>query len=339
VSILPDARSALIAGGFSYSTGGCVSSADIFDEASGRFQPLKSHLTYPRDFAAASPLPNGDILIAGGYNTELGTLATAEVFRSASHEFELLDSRMTAGRELFTATALLNGDILITGGFNIARRQTQTSADLFDPGSMTFKPLDSRMKHSRFGHAAVLLQDGRVLIVGGKAWRVGHPDKPLASAEIYDPKTQTFSETANEMSAPRDRPTLAQSKDRKVYVIGGANGAGGVKAIDEFNPLTNAFRDSGLCLTDDRMAHGQFVLSDDRIAVAGGWSPSQKTTTGSVAILDFPHSLVSSGPPLPESCHDMACVAFADGALLSAGGKTIKNGVESSLDTGYFWLP
>src|SRR5882762_1595291 len=57
------------------------------------------------------------------------------------------------------------------------------------------------LKTARSHHTATLLPDGRVLVVGGE-----HGQDPLASAELYDPATGTFSDT-NSLSTARDAHT------------------------------------------------------------------------------------------------------------------------------------
>ena len=47
------------------------------------------------------------------------------------------------------------------------------------------------MHYARSGHSAILLKDGRVLIVGGRGG--GEGEEASWTTEIYDPKTQTFS--------------------------------------------------------------------------------------------------------------------------------------------------
>jgi len=61
-----------------------------------------------------------------------------------------------------------------------------------------FSPTGS-MTAARDTHTATLLSDGRVLIAGGYAGLTY-----LASAELYDPKTGTFSPTGS-MATPRGR--------------------------------------------------------------------------------------------------------------------------------------
>lgn len=337
--LLPDGASALVCGGYSYDAGACVASADIFSERTRRFVPCRARLAYPRDFAAALPLPNGTVLVVGGYNTVLGSLRTAEVYHPQTDAFSLLPSSMSTPRELFTATPLTDGSILLAGGFNTHAHVTQSSAEVFDPRAQTFTPCASRMSQDRFGQAAVRLADGRVLIVGGTHWRVGQPSVPLASAEIYDPSTRMFHATAGRMSTPRDRPTASLLPDGTVLIAGGQNGSDGPRALEVFHPDTETFSLLAANLGAARMAHGDAALGGGRVLLAGGWGPDAHATLPSVEVFDALGRSIAFGPPLPWSAHDLALVRFPDGLVLAAGGKQVQNGREFSVRKAAWWMP
>src|SRR5260370_8395317 len=60
-------------------------------------------------------LPNGKVLVAGGYDTSGGVLASAELYDPVTGTFTAIGS-MTVKRVAFAATLLPNGKVLIAGG-------------------------------------------------------------------------------------------------------------------------------------------------------------------------------------------------------------------------------
>ncbi len=334
--ILPDGRHALLVGGYSYTTHRCVASADLFNETTHRFQPSHGRLTYPRDFASANLLPDGTILIAGGYNSVWGTLSTAELYHPSTDTFTVLPSRMHNPRELFQTTLLHDDRILFTGGFDTGAGHTLSSTDIYDPSTNLFTSGPS-MTIDRFGHAAVGLTDGRVLVVGGKQWTVGLPDHPLASAEIYDPVTNRFTPTAGSMAVPRDRPTTTLLSDGTVLVAGGQNGNDGPIFAESFDPATGMFRKITTPMLTARMAHSAVALSDRSVLLAGGWSPPAKRTTDSTELYEPGAAQFVANAPLPHDGHDLALLLFPDGLVLAAGGKQVSQGQTDSLSAGAWW--
>src|SRR5581483_6473848 len=122
-------------------------------------------------------------------------------------------SSMNVGRVSHTATLLQNGKVLVTGGRSGygppppgGVDQTpiiEGSAELYDPTTDTWTPTGS-MITAREMHAALLLTNGEVLVVGGQNFvimTVGDYEYPavqhLYSAEIYDPVTEAWRPAAD----------------------------------------------------------------------------------------------------------------------------------------------
>jgi hypothetical protein len=91
------------------------------------------------------------------------------------------------------------------------------SAAVVAPSAATWTAT-GKMTEARSGHTAILLLDGRVLVVGGGAAVAGAND--YTSAELYDPGTGTWTSTGS-MLAPRDGFAATLLADGKVLVAGG----------------------------------------------------------------------------------------------------------------------
>ena len=99
------------------------------------------------------------------------------------------------------------------------------------------------MTTHRDRHAAAILPDGKVLIVGGvdtvlvPLVSFPGPAMPwiLSSTEILDPRVGRFSATAK-MNTPRDEPTATLLKNGKVLIVGG-----GVSGAELYDPRSKRF--------------------------------------------------------------------------------------------------
>jgi hypothetical protein len=86
-------------------------------------------LTNARDNSTATLLPNGQVLIAGGWDGTNDLTAT-ELYVPSTGKF-VATAPLAAARELNTATLLTTGQVLIVGGYNDTSRLT--SCELYQP--------------------------------------------------------------------------------------------------------------------------------------------------------------------------------------------------------------
>src|SRR6266478_8008026 len=115
-----------------------------------------------RYWHTATLLPNGKVLVAGGYDG-VNYLTSAELYDPATGTWTATGSLDTA-RYRHTATLLPNGNVLVAGGVNSSG--SLASAELYDPASGTWTAPGS-LGAARAAHTATLLPNGKVLVAGG----------------------------------------------------------------------------------------------------------------------------------------------------------------------------
>jgi N-acetylneuraminic acid mutarotase len=142
-------------------------------------------MTTPREYATATLLPNGKVLVAGGEVAFEDPDYGAELYDPQTNKFVALSS--TPGLNIFaTATLLPNGRVLIAGGQNLIAPHFYSSLDvtaLYDAATNTFAA-SPVMNAARDSATATLLPNGKVLIAGGE-FTPGQTT--LKSTELYTP--------------------------------------------------------------------------------------------------------------------------------------------------------
>jgi Kelch motif len=121
----------------------------------------------------------------------------------------------------------------------------------------------------RVGHTATLLNDGRVLVVGGYNKDSG----VLASAEIFDPITQTWSLTGS-MHIARLKHTATLLPDGTVLVVGGLQNVGssplhGTNTAERDDPASGTWT-FVKAMSTPRAFHLSSILPDGTVVVVGG---------------------------------------------------------------------
>jgi hypothetical protein len=103
----------LVAGGLIWNGDYATNTAELYNAATGTWT-LTGSLNNAREGHTATLLPDGQVLVAGGYGSG-GPLTNAEVYNPASGTWTVTGSLHSA-REFQTATLLPNGQVLVAGG-------------------------------------------------------------------------------------------------------------------------------------------------------------------------------------------------------------------------------
>ena len=245
------------------------SSVEIFDPEREQFAEV-CNLRFPRSAHSATLMADGRVLVAGG---EVGPRnagsAYAEVFDPKTAWFKTVGA-MVERRKSHGAVLLLDGRVLLVGGGPIrpdGKPGDLRTAELFHPVSGGFEAT-GRMNsphENLWCTEPHVLDDGRVLIVGGASARCG---------ELYGPLSGRFSQTGRLLTS-RSAATAAKLPDGRVLVCGGysisENGVAATMDTSEFyDPVSNDFSPAA-SMREGRQQHTMTILPGGRVLVTGGW--------------------------------------------------------------------
>jgi cysteine-rich repeat protein len=234
-----------------------LSDGRILVSGNGNQQPVGAEILNPatmtwttttapatsRSSPSCAALPDGRALYLGGVNS-LSALV-AEVFNPATQQWAPqawagVDPSGTRAIQLSTGKLLFPIDTPM----------------LFNPATMTNTAANVGFTANGNDGDAVLLKDGRVLVVTSR------------SASVFNPTTETWSTTAPQLVG-RSRASLVVLPSGHVLASGGRNDNGSLATSAIYNPNVDAWAPSS-SLNGVRESHGSLLLADGRVLVSGG---------------------------------------------------------------------
>jgi N-acetylneuraminic acid mutarotase len=212
--------------------------------------------------------------------------------------------------------------VLAVGGAVVSDATTATSdAEIYDLATGSWSLTDP-LPIARSRHSATLLEDGRVLVAGGR----GSDGNSLASAVLYDPVAGVWTPTGSMLSA-RDNFSATRLLDGRVLVAGGVDaspqGPFILKTAEIYDPRTGSWSATGK-MNIARFNHQATLLADGRVLVTGGGtSGTHVIATRSAEIYDPDTGAwtATGNMTIPRALHTAA--RLPDGTVLVAGGLTL----------------
>jgi hypothetical protein len=166
------------------------------------------------------------------------------------------------------------------------------------------------MSSIRSGHTATLLQNGKVLVTGGRG-----SSTYLKTAEIYDPTAGTWS-SAGQMSEARTAHSATLLNNGDVLIVGGY--ASGYPSISEiYRTGTNTWLTGPT--TTPRAELAATRLNDGRVLVSGGYSGSGDLPSADI-YNPVSNTWAATGPMNEiRTHHDNSMLLLADGRVIVMG--------------------
>ena len=318
--------STLLRSGEVFIAGGCTvdsceldrrgAETELFDPQTGRFRS-GPRLLRERVGHVAVRLPDGRVLIAGGWTGGSRTTATTELY-DPERSSVVAGPPMKTPRGGFTVTPLGRGRFLFAGGTRGG--QVVASAEIFDLASRRFVRTGS-LSTPRLAHSATRLPGGRVLVAGGS----DDNDTVLSSTEIYIPRTGRFSRGPR-MTVPRYKHAAVGLRDGSVLVLGGSNARdfyGRYSSAERYDLRSRRFRRvAGMAERRFKFPDAVVPFPSGRVVVAGGGT--------SVELFDPESKRFRKIGTLGRSLASSTATALADGRVLVAGGYDDRIDVSSS---------
>jgi hypothetical protein len=306
-----------------------VADIERFDPLTGEFAAVAQVSPRIDAIAAAVGTPGAeDIALIGGADPT-DTMAAGFVegidLDADPPRVDRTDDNIVS-RVGMTATTVADGSVVVIGGNPPGGGPVaETDQITLVAGSLATKQLRGTLAQPRTGHTATSLGDdegANILVAGG----VDETGAPVATAELYKPLEDAYSDLHPTMVVPRSQHRAVLLPDNTVLIVGGVDGSGSaVTTIERFDE-DNGFTDTGAVLPPGSGVIGftATTLPDGRILLAGGRETEggDPVTASEIVTLDDLDGTVSVVPTddLAFPRADQMATLMCDGTVWISGG-------------------
>jgi N-acetylneuraminic acid mutarotase len=296
----------------------------------------------PRANQTATLLPNGDVLVAGGYNgfvehvggrTE--PLALAQLFDPSSRSWMQV-APMRVARDGAQAALLRDGRVLVVGGYEpYICCESASTAEVYDPSSNTWSPVPAPAE-LRGVESLTALPNGGVLLIGLFGPHL-YSFGAKVGAAIYNPSTGAWSTAAVPLVERERGATATLMSNGRLLLVGGYKGEQlpGLPVQDkytvfasaeEYDPTANTWTTLAP-MQQPRTEQAAALLPDGSVLVAGG--EGEMLSPGPLTISDALHNTETYDPatnawhttqPMNIARYMQTATTLTDGDVLVTGG-------------------
>ena len=267
--------------------------------------------------AHSDPVLDVQIAIAQTYDFESGLWQIEDP--ASELQNQLQEKRFT----YHSSVKLSDGRILRLGfeydGTGPASVVSETN--VFDPAANSWSPLPNPPPH-RVWPDLVLLDDGRVLMVGGfeiVAHGTGYVSLFSGATDIFDPETGEWRQAAALAGSFFEQAT-ALLLDGRVLVVGGTSSDMiEVARAEIYDPDANTWTPTE-DMSIERGRPNAVLLSSGRVLVTGDESLGFRAVTGKTETYDPDTGAWSSTEDLSKASIGHTLTLLPDGRVLAAGG-------------------
>ena len=229
-------------------------------DAAGGYVPSVPEMAESHYEGTSTRLSDGRVLVAGGEpNIEGDPPVTGggEIYTSTSYGgYWDVTGDMVVRRSNHAATLLADGRVLVTGGYNLSGGfESVASTEIWNPATNVWSAT-APMSRARSNHQAVLLSNGKVLVLGGY-------ESPT-TAELYNPATNSWSPAAPLPSATEQVFAAVPLNNGQVLVTL----SGAAVRSQLYTPSTNSWAGTGTPTGYRPLAT---KLADGRVLVLSHW--------------------------------------------------------------------
>jgi hypothetical protein len=288
-------------------------------------------LAHPRAYATALALSSGEILVVGGLDRDDPNVTNteSELVNVKTGAVSVLHQQLE-GRLHQTMTRALEDKVVVAGGvkFITTNWAPVDRVDVFLPVDRKWVAA-SPMIEPRSDHAAVALQTGMVMVIGGN-----QGPRLLQSVEIYDLKNDRWFRAAP-LPLPRTELSAFTLADGRVLVAGGIEGSGTpTDTTWIYNPPKDEWTE-GPKMWVPRVQHAALQLANGDILFMGGDGAASGTSERFDVKLE---KFILSGT-LVDPRQAARAAQLPDGRVVLVGGMPPRNDEFAPLRSAEIWDP